>query len=131
VKASGLKTWRHGLRGAAVSLAVAYVLFAQAFLASIVVTEATAAGSANIICLGGNPGTPGHGDKLPLRDNSCVLCSLSACSAGAGMALVAAATVFVLPARMEARLVHAGVMQQALPQPHRTPKLSQAPPQAV
>ncbi|MCW5690114.1 MAG: hypothetical protein KIT76_16320 [Pseudolabrys sp.] len=126
-----MKRWRHSLRGAAVSLAVAYALFAQAFLASIVVTEATAAGNANIICLGGNPGTPGHGDKLPLRDNSCVLCSLSACSAGAGLALDAAAAVFLLPTRMEARVAHASFVQQALPQPHRTPKLSQAPPQAV
>jgi hypothetical protein len=126
-----VKRWRHSLRGAAVSLTVAYALFAQAFLASIVVTEAIAAGNVNIICLGGNPGTPGHGDKLPLRDNSCVLCSLLACSAGAGLALDAVAAVFVPPMRMEARVAHASFARQQLPQPHRTPKLSQAPPQAA
>jgi hypothetical protein len=114
-----------------VSLAVAYALFAQAFLATIVVTQATAAADANIICLSGNPGTPGHGDKLPMRDNSCVLCSLSACSAGAGMALDASAAVFVPPARSLARVALAVLTAQQLPQPHRTPKLSQAPPQAA
>jgi hypothetical protein len=119
------------VRGAAVSLTVAYALFAQAFLASIVVTQAVAAADAGIICLNSGLGGPDHGDKLPLRDNSCVLCSLSACSAGAGMALDAVAAVFVPPARMEARVAHASFAQQQLPQPHRTPKLSQAPPQVA
>lgn len=126
-----MKKWRHSLRSAAVSLTVAYALFAQAFLASIVVTQAVAAADAGIICLNSGLGGPDHGDKLPLRDNSCVLCSLSACSAGAGMALDAVAAVFVPPARMEARVAHASFAQQQLPQPHRTPRLSQAPPLAM
>lgn len=123
--------WRHSVRGAAVSLAVAYALFAQAFLASIVVTEAVAAGDVNIICQGGSPGTPGHGDKLPLRDNSCVLCSLSACSAAAGAALHTVVPAVVPPLRAEIRIVRALVAQQQLPSPRRTPKLAQAPPLAM
>jgi hypothetical protein len=47
------------------------------------------------------------------------------------MALDAVAAVFVPPARMEARVAHASFAQQQLPQPHRTPKLSQAPPLAM
>lgn len=119
------------MRSAAVALTVAYALFAQAFLASIVVTEAVSAGGVNIICLGGSPGTPGHGDKLPLRDNSCVLCSLSACSAAAGAALDTVLPAVVPPLRSEMRIVRALVAQQQLPPPRRTPKLSQAPPLAM
>jgi hypothetical protein len=126
-----VKKWRHSVRGAAVSLVVAYALFAQAFLASIVVTQATAAADAGIICLNSGPGGPGHGDKLPLRDNSCVLCSLSACSGAAGAALDTAVPVLASPRSVEARVAPAVPDAQQLPQPHRTPKLSQAPPQVA
>jgi hypothetical protein len=112
-------------------LTVAYALFAQAFLASIVVTQVVASGDVNIICLGGDPGAPDHGKMPPPGGDNCILCSLSACSAGAGLALAASAMVFVPPARMEARVAHASFARQQLPQPHRTPKLSQAPPQAA
>jgi hypothetical protein len=126
-----VKRWRHSLRGAAVSLAVAYALFAQAFLASIVVTQAVASGDVNIICLGGDPGAPDHGKTLPPGGDNCILCSLSACSAAAGAVLDAAGAVFVPPSRIEAHLVLAALQARELPQPHRTPKLSQAPPQAA
>lgn len=121
---------RHSLKSAVVSLAVAYALFAQAFLAAIVVTQATAAANANIICLGGNPGTPGHGDKLPSKSDACVLCSLSACSGAGGMLPVADAPA-VPPSRAASRVTLAVLTAQQLPQPHRTPKLSQAPPQTA
>lgn len=124
-----MRKWRHSLRSAAVSIALAYVLFAQAFLSSIVVTEAIAAGDVNIICLNGGSGS--HGGKLPVSNGTCVLCSLSACSASAGAALVASPATFVPPLRTEIRVAHKTLAEQQLPQPYRTPKLSQAPPQAV
>ncbi|MGE0677353.1 MAG: hypothetical protein AB7O40_09915 [Pseudolabrys sp.] len=119
------------MRGVAVALTVAYALFAQAFLASIVVTQAVASGDVNIICLGGDPGAPGHGKTLPPGGDNCILCSLSACSAAAGAALPVVPAGITPPQPAEARVVSAALEALLLPQPPRTPKLSQAPPHAM
>jgi hypothetical protein len=60
-----------------------------------------------------------------------VLCSLSACSGAAGAALDTAVPVLAPPRSIEARVAPAVPDAQQLPQPHRTPKLSQAPPLAM
>ena len=126
-----MTTWRHSLKSVVIALAVAYALFAQSFLASFVVTNAVATGDVNIICLCGVTDVPGPDGKLPSRDGKCVLCSLSACSAGAGAALDTVTVALVPPQRADIRTARTILDARELPGPHRTPKLSQAPPQAA